>query len=83
MSDFNLSDKEVEKLISHAQKKSGIDIGKMKSAAEKGKLEDFIGQNVSLETGKKIKQVLSDKEAVKKMLGSKEAQDLLKKFMKE
>lgn len=83
MSDFNLSNKEVEKLMNQAQKKSGIDIGKMKSAAEKGKLEDFIGQNVSPETGEKLKQILSDKNALKKMLSTKEAHELLKKFKKE
>ena len=83
MSDFNLNENELKKLMKNASSRSSIDIGKMKEAADSGKLDDFLNKNLSHDTGKKLRSVLSDKKALEKMLGSKEAQALLQKFKKE
>lgn len=83
MSDFNLNENELKKLMKNASSSSSIDIGKMKEAADSGKLDDFLNKNLSPDTGKKLRSVLSDKKALEKMLGSKEAQALLQKFKKE
>lgn len=80
MNDFNLNEKDVKKIMNNASK-SGIDVAKMKEAADKGNLDDFIGKNLSPEASKKLKDVLSDKSAAKKMLETKEAKELLKKFL--
>ncbi|MCC8016765.1 MAG: hypothetical protein LIO43_05340 [Clostridiales bacterium] len=66
MSEFNLNDNDVKKIVKNASKQSGVDIGKMKKAADEGKLDDFIGKNLSPDASKKLKQVLSDKSAAKK-----------------
>lgn len=80
MNDFNLNEKDVKKIMNNASK-SGIDVAKMKEAADKGNLDDFIGKNLSPEASKKLRDVLSDKSAAKKMLETKEAKELLKKFL--
>lgn len=80
MNDFNLNEKDVKKIMNNASK-SGIDVAKMKEAADKGNLDDFISKNLSPEASKKLKDVLSDKSAAKKMLETKEAKELLKKFL--
>lgn len=80
MNDFNFNENDVKKIMKNASK-SGIDVSKMKEAADKGNLDDFIGKNLSPEASKKLKDVLSDKSAAKKMLETKEAKELLKKFL--
>lgn len=71
---------EMNRLMSDAQKKTGIDINKMKQAADNGKLDDFINQNLSSQATQQLKNVLSDKEAAQKLLSTPQARELLKKF---
>lgn len=76
-----MNNNEINKLMKDAQKKSGIDIGKMKQAADNGKLDDFINQNLSKDATKQLKTVLSDKEATKKLLSTPQAKELMKKIL--
>ncbi|MBR3737780.1 MAG: hypothetical protein IKN26_03480 [Eubacterium sp.] len=60
-----------------------IDINELKNAAEKGNVDDFIDKNLSSGAAKKVKQVLSDKNMMEKMLSTPEAKALFKKFTEE
>ncbi len=76
-----MNNNEMNKLMENARKKAGIDINKMKQAAEKGNLDDFINQNLSADASKKLKNVLTDKSAAEKLLSTPQAKDLMKKLM--
>lgn len=60
--------------------KTGIDVDKMKQAANSGKLEDYLDSNLSADTAKQIKNVLSSKDATEKLLSSPQAKELMKKL---
>lgn len=81
MSDFNFDKNELQKMMNKASKKSGIDMQKLKQAADGGRLNDFLNQNLSADVGEKIKAALSDKKTAQKIIKSKEAQELLKKLL--
>lgn len=81
MSDFNFDKNELQKMMNKASKKSGIDMQKLKQAADDGRLDDFLNQNFSADAGKKVKAALSDKKTAQKIIKSKEAQELLKKLL--
>lgn len=66
----------MQRLMKRAASK-GIDVNKMKEAAQQGELEDFLGKSLSPDAGKKLKAVLADKEATEKLLASDEAKTLL------
>lgn len=72
----SFSDKDMEKLRKRASAK-GIDINKMKAASDQGKLDDFLNSSLSADTGRKLKELLSDKAATEKLLNSSEAKALL------
>lgn len=61
-------------------KKLGFDVSKMKEAAEKGNLDDFVNKNLSQNATKQLKDVLSNKEAREKLLSSPQAKELMKKL---
>ncbi len=79
--DYNKND--LNKIIKNASKKTGVDIGKMKQAADSGKLDDFINKNLSEEASSKLKSVLSSKEQTEKLLSTPQAKELLKNLLKE
>lgn len=83
MSENKFSEKNLNEVLKGASKGGKIDASSLKSAAENGKLNEYLGKTLSPEAQKKVKSVLSDKEALKKLLSGKEAQELLKKFGKE
>lgn len=62
-------------------KKAGIDVEKMKQAADNGKLDDFINNNLSHGASEQLKNVLTNKEAAEKLLSTPQAKELLKKLM--
>lgn len=78
-----MNNNEMNRLMKNAQKKTGIDMQKMKQAADNGKLDDFINQNLSKDATKQLKSVLSDKEATQKLLSTPQAKELLKKILGE
>lgn len=61
--------------------KTGIDVTKMKQAAEEGKLDDFINKNLSQNAANQLQSILSDKSAAEKLLSTPEAKELMKKLM--
>ncbi|MGN0533779.1 MAG: hypothetical protein ACI4IK_05395 [Eubacterium sp.] len=63
-----------------ANGKSKIDVDKMKQAAEQGRLDDFISQNLSSENAARLNEVLSSKEETERLLSSPQAQELMKKL---
>ena len=79
---MNLSEEKMNKIMKNASKKTGVDVNKMKNAAQNGKLDDFIGKNLSADASKKLKSVLSDKSATEKLLSTPEAKELLKNLLK-
>ena len=59
---------------------NNLNMNELKSAAENGRVDDFIDKNLTNEQAKKVKAVLSDKNTMEKMLSTPEAKALLKKF---
>ena len=60
-----------------------INVDDLKKAVENGNIDSYINKNLSPDTTKKIKQVLSDKSATEKLLNTPEAKALMQKFMKK
>lgn len=79
---MNFSDEQMKKIMKNASQKAGVDVNKMKNAAESGKLDDFIGKNLSADASQKLKSVLTDKSAAEKLLSTPEAKELLKNLLK-
>ena len=60
--------------------KSKIDVDKMKQAAEQGRHDDFISQNLSSENAARLNEILGSKEETERLLSSPQAQELMKKL---
>lgn len=58
-----------------------INSDELKKAVEQGKTNDFINKNLSPDAAKKLKDVMSDKQTMEKMLSTKEAKELLNKLL--
>ena len=52
----------------------------MKQAAEQGRLDDFISQNLSSENAARLNEILGSKEEIERLLSSPQAQELMKKL---
>ncbi len=76
-----MNNNDLNKMMKNAQQKTGIDMQKMKQAADNGKLDDFINKNLSSDATKQLKNVLSNKEAAEKLLSTPQAKELMKKLM--
>ncbi len=76
-----MNNNEINRLMKDARQKSGIDVQKMKQAADKGELDDFINKNLSKNAARQLKDVLSNKEAAEKLLSTPQAKELMKKLM--
>ncbi len=76
-----MNNNDLNKMMKNAQQKTGIDMQKMKQAADNGKLDDFINKNLSTDATKHLKNVLSNKEAAEKLLSTPQAKELMKKLM--
>ncbi|HBN38916.1 MAG TPA: hypothetical protein DD404_05245 [Ruminococcaceae bacterium] len=76
-----MNNNDLNKMMKNAQQKTGIDMQKMKQAADNGKLDDFINKNLSTDATKQLKNVLSNKEAAEKLLSTPQAKELMKKLM--
>lgn len=76
-----MNNNDLNKMMKNAQQKTGIDMQKMKQAADNGKLDDFINKNLSTDATKQLKNVLSNKEAAEKLLSTPQAKKLMKKLM--
>lgn len=67
-------------LINAAAKSAGADADVMKSAVESGDLNGLLGA-IRPEDSEKVQKILSDKGAVKNLLSTPEAQEIMKKLM--
>lgn len=76
-----MNNNEMNRLMKQAQQKTGIDVNKMKEAADKGQLDDFVNKNLSSQASAQLKNVLTNKEAAEKLLSTPEAKELMKKLM--
>lgn len=76
-----MNSNEMDNLMKKAQQKTGIDISKMKEAADKGQLDDFVNKNLSSKATAELKNVLTNKEAAEKLLSTPQAKELMKKLM--
>lgn len=75
-----MNNDEINRLMKKAQQKTGIDVNKMKAAADSGTLDEFVSKNLPGETAQRLKTVLSSREKAEKLLSTPEAKELLKKF---
>lgn len=75
-----MNNRNTDNFIKKAGAKTGIDVDKMKQAADKGRLNDYINQNLSKDVSKQLKDVLSDESKTKELLSSPQAQELMKKL---
>lgn len=75
-----MTDNEMKRLMNKAGK-NGIDVNKMKEAANSGNLDDFINKNLSADAAKQLKSVLSSRETAEKLLSTPQAKELMKKLM--
>lgn len=57
-----------------------INLPELEKAVKSGRVDSYLKNNVSSDAAKRIKDVLSNKEATEKLLQTKEAQALLKKL---
>lgn len=55
----------------------------IKSKKSNEETQDYLMKNLTPNQNKKLKEVLSDKEAIKKLLSTPKAQELLKKFTED
>lgn len=76
-----MNNNEMNRLMKQAQQKTGIDVSKMKEAAEKGQLDDFVNKNLSSNATAELKNILTNKEAAEKLLSTPQAKELMKKLM--
>lgn len=83
MNNNNFNQKELNKIMNDAKKKSGVDFSKMKKAADNGNLDDFLSNNLSVEANNKIQNILKDENATKEILSSPQAKEILNKLFKE
>ena len=60
-----------------------IDVDELKKAVQSGNVDGYMSKNLSPDAQRKIKQVLSDKNATEKILNTPEAKALMQKFMKK
>ncbi len=58
-------------------------INNIKSKKSNEETQEYLMKNLSSEQNKKLKEVLNDKEAIKKLLSTPKAQELLKKLREE
>ncbi len=58
-------------------------INNIKSKKSNEETKDYLMQNLNENQSKKLKEVLSDKSALEKLLSSPKAQELLKKFTED
>lgn len=76
-----MNNNEMNRLMNEAQRKTGIDIRKMKEAADKGQLDAFVNKNLSSSATAELKKALTSKEAAEKLLSTPQAKELIKKLM--
>ena len=76
-----MNSKDMNNFMKNAREKTGIDVEKMKQAADNGNLDDFINKNLSADASQKLKNVLTNKEAAEKLLSTPQAKELMKKLM--
>ncbi len=55
-------------------------INNIKSKKTNKETQDYLMNNLSTEQNRKLKEILSDKKAIEKLLSTPKAQELLKKF---
>lgn len=60
-----------------------IDVDELKKAVQNGNVDSYMSKNLPPDAQRKIKQVLSDKNATEKLLNTPEAKALMQKFTKK
>lgn len=58
-------------------------VGKIKNQKDKTEAQDFLMKKLNPTQSKKLQEVMSDKDALSKLLSTPQAQELLKKFMED
>lgn len=70
-------------VVSMSNKNFDEIINNIKSKKTNEETKDYLMQNLNENQSKKLKEVLSDKSALEKLLSSPKAQELLKKFTED
>lgn len=69
----------MDKMLANASKMLGTNPEKLKSAIEKGSINDIMG-NMSPEDAKKLKSVIGNKSMLEKLMKSPQAIELMKQM---
>ena len=67
-------------VVSMSNKNFDEIINNIKSKHTGKEAEEYLKENLSTEQSRKLKEILSDKKAIEKLLSTPKAQELLKKF---
>lgn len=60
-----------------------INVDELKKAVQSGNVDSYMNKNLPPDAQRRVKQVLSDKNATEKLLNTPEAKALMQKFMKK
>ena len=67
-------------VVSMSNKNFDEIINNIKSKKTNEETEEYLKKNLSSDQNRKLKEILSDRKAIEKLLSSPKAQELLKKF---
>ncbi len=81
MTEQNFDQEKLKQVIGSFGK--GLNASALANAAAKGNLNDFVEKNLKPEEKAQIERVLSDKNAMKQLLASPQAQRIMKMLNKE
>lgn len=70
-------------VVSMSNKNFDEIIDNIKSKKSNEETQEYLMKNLSSKQSQKLKEILSDKEAVKKLLSTPKAQELLRKFTED
>ena len=70
-------------VVSMSNKNFDEIINNIKSKKTNEETEEYLKKNLSSDQNRKLKEILSDRKAIEKLLSSPKAQELLKKFTEE
>ena len=70
-------------VVSMSNKNFDEIIDNIKSKKSNEETQEYLMKNLSAEQNQKLKEILSDRKSIEKLLSTPKAQELLKKFMED
>lgn len=81
MPDFNLNDQQIKKIKEKFGKNNVEKAQQIEQAIKSGNPNDFLNKNLSSKQSATLQKMLSDKDAMEKLLETEQAKNLLKKML--